>query len=396
MLKGKMVVLGVSGGIAAYKSAALASLLMKQGAKVQVIMTKNAVHFINPLTFEELTKRKCLVDTFERNVEYHVKHISIAKEADLMVAAPATANLIAKLAHGLADDMLTTTMLAAGCPKIIIPAMNTGMYENPLTQDNMKRLEQYKMEVVVPASGLLACGDVGIGKMPEPETILWHILRKLSFPQDMKGKKVLVTAGPTREAIDPVRYITNHSSGKMGYALARICMLRGAEVTLVTGPTSLSAPPFIDVVPVVSAEDMFREVTKRSEEMDIIIKAAAVSDYTPANVSTEKVKKAADDMNISLVSTRDILKYLGQHKREGQFLCGFSMETQNMIENSKRKLAEKNLNMIVANNLKMDGAGFGTDTNIVTLITATGEDQLELMSKDEVAVKITDAILSSL
>jgi len=396
MLTGKTVVLGVSGGIAAYKSAMLASLLMKAGASVQVIMTKNAVNFISPITFEELTGRKCLIDTFDRNFEYNVKHIAVAREADIVMIAPATANVIARLAHGLADDMLTTTVLACKCRKIIVPAMNTNMYENPITQDNMKQLEKYGMEVVAPDSGRLACGDIGLGKMPEPDELIWYIMRDLACEKDLYGKKVLITAGPTMEAIDPVRYISNHSTGKMGCSLAKMCMLRGADVTLISGQTHIEPPKFVELVPVISARDMFDEVTARSAGMDIIIKAAAVSDYRPASVSEEKVKKNDGDLNIALERTDDILKYLGEHKRKGQFLCGFSMETQNMAANSRVKLEKKNLDMIVANNLKESGAGFGTDTNVVTLITANDEEPLELMSKDEVANKILDAIAQQL
>ena len=393
MLKGKMVILGVSGGIAAYKSALLARLLVKAGAKVQVIMTCNAVNFINPLTFEELTGRKCLTDTFDRNFEYNVQHIAVAKEADAVIIAPATANVIAKLAHGLADDMLTTTVLACTCPKIVVPAMNTRMYENPVTQDNLGILSHYGMVVAETGSGLLACGDIGKGKMLEPEELMWYVLRELAYEKDLDGKKVLITAGPTQEAIDPVRYITNHSSGKMGYALAKVCMLRGAKVTLVTGPTNLEPPHFVAVIPVVSAADMFAAVTAQSDQMDIIIKAAAVSDYRPAFVSEEKVKKNDGEMEIELERTDDILKYLGEHKKEGQFLCGFSMETENMLANSRAKLERKNLDMIVANNLKDPGAGFGTDTNIVTLITRRDEEQLELLTKEETAEHIISRIL---
>jgi len=396
MLTEKTVVLGVSGGIAAYKSAMLASLLIKAGANVQVIMTKNAANFISPTTFEELTGRRCLVDTFDRNFEYNVKHIAVARDADIVMIAPATANVIAKLAHGLADDMLTTTVLACKCRKIIVPAMNTNMYENPVTQDNMKQLEKYGMEVVTPSSGRLACGDIGLGKMPESDELIWYILRELACEKDLCGKKVLITAGPTMEAMDPVRYISNHSTGKMGYSLAKMCMLRGADVTLVSGQTYIEPPKFVELVPVISAKDMFDEVTARSDRMDIIIKAAAVSDYRPASVSEEKVKKNDGELNLALERTDDILKYLGDHKREGQFLCGFSMETQNMAANSRDKLEKKNLDLIVANNLKESGAGFGTDTNVVTLITAEDEQPLELMSKDEVADKILDAIAQKL
>jgi len=393
MLTGKMVILGVSGGIAAYKSAALARLLKKAGANVQVIMTKNAVNFMNPITFEELTGRKCLVDAFDRNFEYSVQHIALAKKADLVIVAPATANVIAKMANGMADDMLTTTVLACTCHKIVVPAMNTNMYQNPVTQKNMKCLRSYGIEVVDPASGVLACGDVGLGKMPEPEELMWYVLRELAYEKDMQGKKVLITAGPTQEAIDPVRYITNHSSGKMGYSLAKMCMLRGAEVTLVSGMTNILPPRFVKVVPVISARDMYEAVTCRSDDMDIIMKAAAVSDYRPVNVSDEKVKKADGEMVIELERTDDILRYLGEHKKDGQFLCGFSMETQNMLENSRKKLEQKHLDMIVANNLKVAGAGFGTDTNIVTLITPKEVRNLDIMSKDEVAAAIIDAIM---
>ncbi|MDL2295752.1 bifunctional phosphopantothenoylcysteine decarboxylase/phosphopantothenate--cysteine ligase CoaBC [Lachnospiraceae bacterium OttesenSCG-928-E19] len=392
MLTGKTVILGVCGGIAAYKSAMMASLLKKNGANVQVIMTKNATQFIAPLTFEELTGRRCLVDTFDRNFEYNVQHIAVAKEADLVLIAPATANVIAKLSHGLADDMLTTTVLACTCPKVVVPAMNTNMYENPITQDNLALLKKYGMEVVVPKSGLLACGDVGIGKMPEPAELLWYVLRHLACEKNLQGKKVLITAGPTQETIDPVRYITNHSSGKMGYSLAKLCMLHGAQVTLVTGETNLEPPRFVEVIPVKSAKEMFEAVKSKSEEMDVIIKAAAVADYRPAHVSDEKMKKKDSEMSIELERTDDILKYLGEHKKDGQILCGFSMETQNMVENSKRKLTEKKLDMIVANNLKEKGAGFGVDTNKVTIITEDEITELDLMSKDLVAEKIIDII----
>lgn len=393
MLKGKTVLLGVTGGIASYKSAALASLLIKSGAEVHVIMSENAKNFINPITFETLTGHKCITDTFDRNFEFHVEHVALAKKADLVMIAPATANVIAKLAHGIADDMLTTTVLACRCPKLIAPAMNTAMYENQITQDNMNTLRKYGMEVITPACGYLACGDTGAGKMPEPETLLQYIYREIAHEKDMTGMKVLITAGPTQEAIDPVRYITNHSSGKMGYCIARACMLRGADVTLVTGKTALTPPMFVTVVPIVSAKDMYEAVTSISNDMDIIIKAAAVADYRPASVSDEKVKKADAELSIALERTNDILKYLGEHKNKTQFLCGFSMETQNMIENSKKKLVKKNLDMIVANNLKEKGAGFETDTNIVTMITPDSVSELELMSKEEVAFRLTDKIL---
>lgn len=392
MLKGKTVLLGVTGSIAAYKIAYLASALKKLSADVHVLMTQNATNFINPITFETLTGNKCLVDTFDRNFEFSVEHVSLAKKADVVLIAPATANVIAKLAHGLADDMLTTTVLACTCKKIISPAMNTRMFENPITQDNLKICEKYGMEVISPASGYLACGDTGAGKMPEPEVLLRYILKEILYKKDLAGKKILVTAGPTREAIDPVRYITNHSTGKMGYAIAKVAAYRGADVTLVTGPAEAELPMFVHVVKVTSAREMFEAVTSRSGEMDAIIKAAAVADYRPKVVGTEKTKKTDGDMAIELERTDDILKYLGEHKKEGQFLCGFSMETQNMMENSRNKLEKKNLDMIVANNLKVAGAGFGTDTNVVTLITKEKEVQLEIMPKEEVAVHLLDAI----
>ena len=393
MLKGKTVLLGVSGGIAAYKSAMLASLLIKQRADVHVIMTANATNFINPITFETLTGHKCIVDTFDRNFEFHVEHVSLAKKADVAVVAPATANVIAKLAHGIADDMLTTTMLACRKHKIIVPAMNTNMYENPVTQDNIRTLEKYGMEVVKPACGYLACGDVGSGKMPEPLEILSYVLRACAMEKDMKGKRVLVTAGATQESIDPVWYITNHSTGKMGYAVAEICMLRGADVTLVSGRTNLSPPPFVKVKNITSAKEMFDAVTSMAGEMDIIVKAAAVADYRPKQYSDEKVKKKEGDLSIEFERTDDILAYLGKHKREDQFLCGFSMETEHLVENSRKKLEKKNVDMIVANNLKEAGAGFGTDTNIVTLLTKDKEIKLGKMSKLEVAGAMMDEIL---
>lgn len=394
LLENKTVLLGVTGGIAAYKSASLASKLVKAGAEVRVIMTENATNFINPITFESLTGHKCVIDTFDRNFEFKVEHVALAQKADVIMIAPATANVMAKFAYGLADDMLTTTVLASKAPKIIAPAMNTGMYENPATQHNIEVLKSYGMEVITPASGYLACGDVGAGKMPEPEDLYEHILRACAYPKDMTGLKVLVTAGPTQESIDPVRYITNHSSGKMGYSIAKVCMLRGADVTLVSGPTSLAYPPFVEVVPVTTAKDMHEAVTSRSKEMDIIIKAAAVADYRPSQVADEKMKKSNDAMSIPLERTDDILKYLGEHKPEGQFLCGFSMETQNMLENSRKKLTKKNLDMIVANNLKVAGAGFQTDTNVVTLITKDSELELPLMEKEEVAHYLLDEILA--
>ena len=394
MLKGKTVLLGVTGSIAAYKIAYLASALKKLHAQVHVLMTKNATNFINPITFETLTGNKCLVDTFDRNFQFSVEHVSIAKQADVVMIAPASANVIGKLAHGIADDMLTTTIMACKCKKIVSPAMNTNMYENPIVQDNLAILQHYGYEVIEPASGYLACGDTGAGKMPEPETLFQYICKTIAHEKDMAGMKVLVTAGPTQEAIDPVRYITNHSSGKMGYSIAKACMLRGADVTLVTGRTALDAPLFVNTVPVISAKDMYEEVTSRSHDMDIIIKAAAVADYRPCNVADEKIKKKEGDvMSIPLERTDDILKYLGEHKEPHQFLCGFSMETQNMLENSKKKLMKKNLDMIVANNLKEQGAGFETDTNIVTMITQNEVFELELMSKEEVAFHLLDKIL---
>ena len=393
MLEGKTVLLGVTGSIAAYKIAYLASALKKQQADVHVLMTRNATNFINPITFETLTGNKCLVDTFDRNFQFQVEHVSIAKKADVVMIAPASANVIGKLAHGIADDMLTTTIMACRCKKFISPAMNTNMFENPIVQDNLKTLEHYGYEVIDPAVGYLACGDTGAGKMPEPETLLNYILRECACEKDMKGLKVLVTAGPTQEAIDPVRYITNHSSGKMGYAIAKMAMLRGADVTLVSGRTALAPPPFVRVVPVVTARDMYESVTSVSQEQDIIIKAAAVADYRPASVSDEKIKKKDDDMFIALERTDDILKYLGEHKPDGQFLCGFSMETENMIGNSRVKLIRKNLDMVAANNVKMAGAGFQGDTNVLTLITQDEEVSLPLMSKEDAAGKILDKIL---
>ena len=393
MLEGKTVLLGVTGSIAAYKIAYLASALKKQQADVHVLMTRNATNFINPITFETLTGNKCLVDTFDRNFQFQVEHVSIAKKADVVMIAPASANVIGKLAHGIADDMLTTTIMACRCKKFISPAMNTNMFENPIVQDNLKILEHYGYEVIDPAVGYLACGDTGAGKMPEPETRLNYILRECACEKDMKGLKVLVTAGPTQEAIDPVRYITNHSSGKMGYAIAKMAMLRGADVTLVSGRTALTPPPFVRVVPVVTARDMYEAVTSVSQEQDIIIKAAAVADYRPASVSDEKIKKKDDDMSIALERTDDILKCLGEHKPEGQFLCGFSMETENMIGNSRVKLTRKNLDMVAANNVKMAGAGFQGDTNVLTLITQDEEVSLPLMSKEDAAGKILDKIL---
>lgn len=392
MLKGKTVVLGVSGGIAAYKIASLASMLKKQHANVEVIMTENAANFITPVTFETLTGTKCLVDTFDRNFEFHVEHIALAKKADVFMIAPATANVIAKVAHGIADDMLTTTFLACKKPKLIVPAMNTNMYENPITQDNLNICRRYGMKVIEPACGYLACGDTGAGKMPEPAELFDCIMQEIAYEKDLAGKKILVTAGPTREAIDPVRYITNHSTGKMGYAIARAAARRGAEVTLVSGPVSLGVPLGVKLVPVVSAREMFEAVTAASAKQDVIIKAAAVADYRPPHVGTEKTKKKDGDMRIELERTDDILAWLGAHRRDGQVLCGFSMETQNMLENSRAKLDKKNIDMIVANNLKVAGAGFGTDTNVVTILTRDGCEELELMSKEEVAHRLLDRI----
>lgn len=394
MLKGKTVVLGVTGGIAAYKIANLASMLVKLHCDVQVIMTKNATNFITPITFETLTNNKCLIDTFDRNFQYNVEHVALAKRADVVMIAPATANVIGKMANGIADDMLTTTVLACTCKKIVAPAMNTQMYRNPIVQDNMKKLQHYGFEIIKPATGFLACRDVGEGKLPDPELLLEYILKEIAFEKDLIGKKVLVTAGPTQEAIDPVRFITNHSTGKMGYAIAKHCMLRGADVTLVSGPTHLSPPPFVTIVPILTAKEMFDAVTSRADAQDIIIKSAAVADYRPATVANEKMKKSSESLTLEMEKTNDILKYLGEHKREGQFLCGFSMETENMIENSRKKLEKKNLDMIVANNLKQSGAGFGTDTNVVTLITKEGETELPILTKDEVAKEIIDRIIS--
>lgn len=393
MLKGKTVVLAVSGSIAAYKIASLASALGKLHADVQVLMTQNATNFINPITFETLTGNKCLVDTFDRNFQYSVEHVALAKRADVVLVAPASANVIGKIANGIADDMLTTTVMACKCKKIISPAMNTQMFENPIVQDNLKKLERYGYEVIQPAVGLLACKDVGAGKMPEPETLLEYILREVAYEKDLKGKKILVTAGPTQEPIDPVRYLTNHSSGKMGYAIAKVCSMRGADVTLVSGKTAIKPPLFVDIVPVTTARDMYEAVTSRFEQQDIVIKAAAVADYRPKTISDQKVKKADGELSIEMERTDDILKYLGEHKREDQFLCGFSMETEHMLENSRKKLEKKNLDMIVANNVKVEGAGFAGDTNIVTLITKDDETQLPLLSKEETAVEIMNKIL---
>ena len=396
MLTGKTVLLGVTGGIAAYKAAYLASALHKLHAHVEVVMTEHATKFVAPLTFEQLTGRRCMVDTFDRNFSHQVEHIALADRADLALIAPATANVCAKLAHGLADDMLTTTVLACTCPKVIAPAMNTNMYQNPVTQDNLDTLRRYGWEVVDPASGHLACGTTGPGRMPEPEVLLQYALRILALPHDLEGKRVLVTAGPTQEAIDPVRYLTNHSTGKMGYALARVAMLRGAQVTLVSGPTALEPPPFVEVVPVVSAQDMFEAVTSRQAQSDLIFKAAAVADYTPADYHDDKVKKKEGDLSIPLKRTRDILQHLGDHRRPGQVICGFSMETRDLLANSAAKLEKKHVDMICANNLKVAGAGFGTDTNVITLITRAGTEELPLLSKEEAAGRIIDRALTLL
>ena len=393
MLKGKTVVLGVTGSIAAYKMANVASMLVKLHADVHVIMTENACQFITPVTFETLTGNKCMVDTFDRNFQFHVAHISIAKKADVLLVAPASANVIGKLANGIADDMLTTTAMACTCQKIVAPAMNTNMYHNPILQDNLKKLEGYGFTVIAPEKGLLACRDIGDGKMPSEDVLVGHILREIAHEKDLAGMKVIVTAGPTQESVDPVRYITNHSTGKMGYELAKAAMLRGAEVTLVSGVTNLEPPMFVDYVQVKSAGDMFEAMKSRFLDNDIIIKAAAVADYKPKSYSDEKTKKKDGEMSIELDRTQDILKYLGEHRREGQFYCGFSMETQNMLENSRVKLDKKNIDMVVANNLKIADSGFGTDTNVVTMISKEEEIQLELLSKAEVAHKILDEIL---
>ncbi len=393
MLKNKTVILGVSGGIAAYKIASLASMLKKKNCDVHVIMTENATNFITQATFEALTANKCIVDTFDRDHEWDVKHVSLAKRADFVMVAPATANIIAKLANGIADDMLTTTILACKCPIAVAPAMNTRMFENRIVQDNIKKLQHYGFDIIMPNVGYLACGDTGAGKMPEPEELYAHIEKALAFEKDLLGKKVLVTAGATQEAIDPVRYITNHSTGKMGYAIAQAAMLRGAEVTLVSGKTALDKPRFMNFVQVTSAQDMFEAVSQYAPESDIIIKSAAVADYTPISVADNKIKKKDGDMSIPLKRTTDILSHLGSNRRDNQFICGFSMETENMLENSRAKLKKKNVDMIAANNLKVEGAGFGVDTNVLTLITETEENQLELMDKQQAAHKILDEII---
>lgn len=396
MLKGKTVLVGVSGGIAAYKMANCVSMLLKQGANVKVIMTENACQFITPITFETLTGDKCMVDTFDRNFKFDVAHISLAKVADVFLIAPATANVIGKMANGIADDMLTTTALACKCPKIIAPAMNTAMYQNNIVQDNLRKLQHYGFTVIKPDSGHLACGDTGEGKMPSEETLVEYVIHEIAHEKDMVGKNVIVSAGPTQEAIDPVRYITNHSTGKMGYEIAKAAARRGAKVTLVSGRTSLKAPLFVETINVVSAGDMFEAFKSRFKDNDIIIKAAAVADYKPKTVAENKIKKKDGDMSIDMDRTTDIIKYMGENRRKGQFICGFSMETENMLENSRAKLKRKNIDMIVANNLKVKGAGFGTDTNIVTMITHDDEKQLEIMSKDEVADKILDEILKKM
>lgn len=393
MLQGKTVVLGVTGSIAAYKIANLTSMLTKLHADVHVLMTENATNFINPITFETLTGHKCLVDTFDRNFNYNIEHVALGTKADIVLVAPASANIIAKMAHGIADDMLSTTVLACRCKKLVAPAMNTNMYENPITQANIQKLRDFGMEVIEPATGLLACKAVGKGKMPSEDVLLQYILREIQYEHDMTGKRVLVTAGATREAIDPVRYITNHSTGKMGYALAQIAARRGAEVTLVSGVTELPAPLGVKVIPVESAEEMFEAVKAEAEKQDIIIKAAAVADYTPITVSDEKIKKQEGETAITLKRTTDILAWLGEHKREGQFLCGFSMETENMLENSRKKLAKKKADLIVANNLKVEGAGFGTETNVVTFISQDVVKELPILTKEEVASEIFDFIM---
>lgn len=393
MLQGKTVVLGVTGSIAAYKIANLASMLVKLHADVNVVMTKNATNFINPITFETLTGNKCLIDTFDRNFQYNVEHVALAKRANLYMVAPASANVIGKIANGIADDMLTTTIMACKAPKLIAPAMNTNMFENPIVQDNIEKLKQYGYEIISPATGYLACGDTGAGKLPSEDALLSYILKELHYEKDMKGKKVLVTAGPTIEAIDPVRFISNHSTGKMGYAIAKCAMERGAEVTLVTGETSIPKPPFVKIIPVISAKDMFEAVKAHYEEADFIVKAAAVADYTPENAADDKIKKKEDDMSISLVRTTDILKYLGEHKKSDQIICGFAMETRDLLKNALKKLENKNADMIVANNLKIAGAGFGTDTNVVTFIKRDETRELPLLSKEDVAKAILDEML---
>lgn len=396
MLKNKTIVLGVTGSIAAYKIPNLARMLIKLGADVQVLMTPNAANFINPYTFETLTKNKCLIDTFDRNFQYSVEHVALAKKADVVMIAPASADVIGKIANGIADDMLTTTVMACPCKKIISPAMNHNMFHNPIVQDNIKKLKSYGYEIIEPEMGMLANGDSGDGRMPEESVLLDYILKETAFEKDLSGKKILVTAGATQEAIDPVRFISNHSTGKMGYAMARAAMLRGAEVTLVSGKTHLKRVPFVNTVETVSAEDMYNAVMSVSDDMDIIIKAAAVADYKPKKAAEEKIKKNDKDAVIELERTKDILKALGERKKDGQTLCGFSMETENLIENSRKKLKNKNADMIIANNLKTDGAGFGTDTNVITIITKDGIKEFEKMTKDEAAHKILDCIINKI
>lgn len=396
MLKGKTILLGVTGSIAAYKAADLASRLIKQHAEVHVIMTENATKFISPITFETLTSTKCITDTFDRNHPIEVEHISLAKKADLAIIAPATANIIAKMAYGIADDMLSTTLLACTCPVLVSPAMNTRMYDHPATQANLALLSERGVKIIEPSSGRLACGDDGKGKLPDPAVLVDCILAQIACKKDLEGRKILVTAGPTREAIDPVRFITNHSSGKMGYSIARAAALRGADVTLVSGPVSLTPPAGVTLVPIESARDLFDAVTAVSDQQDIIIKAAAVADYRPAAVSDEKIKKSDDDLSLALERTEDTLKYLGDHKRKGQILCGFAMETSDLVNRARGKLQKKNLDMIVGNNVKVAGAGFGTDTNVVTFITADKTEQLEIMSKDSVAMRLLDRLAEML
>lgn len=393
MLTGKTVVLGVTGSIAAYKIANLASMLVKLHADVHVIMTQNATNFINPITFETLTSNKCLVDTFDRNFQFNVEHVALAKRADIFMVAPASANVIGKIANGIADDMLTTTIMACKAPKYIAPAMNTNMFENAIVQDNIEKLKRFGYGIIVPATGYLACGDIGAGKLPSEEVLLSYILKELHYEKDMQGKKVLVTAGPTMEAMDPVRFISNHSTGKMGYAIARCAMERGAEVTLITGQTAIEKPPFVKVIPVVSAADMFEAVKEHYADMDYIVKAAAVADYTPEHVATDKMKKSDADMFVSLVRTVDILKYIGEHRKPGQVICGFAMETKDLLENATKKLTSKNVDMIAANNLKVAGAGFGTDTNVITLIRKDETKELPILSKEEAAKVILDEMM---
>ncbi len=396
MLKGKTVVLGVTGSIAAYKMANAASLLVKLGAEVHVIMTANAVHFINPITFESLTKHKCLVDTFDRNFQFHVAHVSLAKQADVFLVAPASANIIGKMANGIADDMLSTTILAAKCPVLVSPAMNTNMYENKVVQDNLSKLQRFGITVIPPETGRLACRDVGAGKLPKEEILVDYVLREIAKEKNLSGKRILVTAGPTRESIDPVRFITNHSTGKMGYAIAKNAMLRGAEVTLVSGPVEIAPPPFVDVVEVESANEMFEAVTAESGQSDIVVMAAAVADYTPTETADHKIKKTDGDMSVALKRTKDILAYLGENKRQGQVLCGFSMETEQVLENSKKKLLKKHADMIAANSLRETGAGFGTDTNHLTLITEEKTLDVPMMSKEEAADVLLNELLKLL